>query len=282
LKKYEHQYKPASKLGSSSRRHAGPSAVPEAILQHTLDDDSVEAEKGQRPTSEILAKWKARDNDKNKENIGEKAPAKPSLFDRQPDARKVEWDENYLDGDLGTSNRGNSSSNKRPYDHDDEEESEHGEDEGFQEDERAPDPHKRMAAPPAARRRPIPATLPSPKRARVQSEAERQPDDALQASTSYAARVDEHEEFEDDESVASPPMPTQVRITARINTQRVKPATTQKRTPWSASDEDLLINLMADYGCSWSMIQQVGRFEREVNQVALKDKARNLKVNYLK
>ncbi|RTE77520.1 hypothetical protein BHE90_007990 [Fusarium euwallaceae] len=57
----------------------------------------------------------------------------------------------------------------------------------------------------------------------------------------------------------------------------------QKRTPWSPSDTQTLINLIAQCHAGWSLIEERGKtlFETKRNQQAYRDKARNLKVQFL-
>ncbi|KAH8802710.1 hypothetical protein F5884DRAFT_802816 [Xylogone sp. PMI_703] len=71
---------------------------------------------------------------------------------------------------------------------------------------------------------------------------------------------------------------------ARLKTVQSKTSGPKKRTMWSDDDTDLLIDLIGEYGCSWSLLEAMGKgkFEMERGQVALKDKARNIKVSYLK
>ncbi|PQE24293.1 myb dna-binding domain protein [Rutstroemia sp. NJR-2017a BVV2] len=86
---------------------------------------------------------------------------------------------------------------------------------------------------------------------------------------------------EEEEELQSPPF-SQVASTARTITRHLAPTRVQTRTPWSEDDNDQLISLIEQFGCSWALIEQQGNFEREVNQVALKDRARNMKVTFVK
>lgn len=56
----------------------------------------------------------------------------------------------------------------------------------------------------------------------------------------------------------------------------------QKRTRWSPADENRLIALIGQHGTSWATIESRGGFQVIRGQVALKDKARNMKAVYLK
>ncbi|KAJ3467159.1 hypothetical protein MRS44_004723 [Fusarium solani] len=57
----------------------------------------------------------------------------------------------------------------------------------------------------------------------------------------------------------------------------------QKRIPWTEPDSNMLIELIAECHCGWSVIERRGkeRFEIPRNQQACRDKARNLKVQFL-
>ncbi|KAK8023994.1 hypothetical protein PG993_012060 [Apiospora rasikravindrae] len=55
----------------------------------------------------------------------------------------------------------------------------------------------------------------------------------------------------------------------------------QKRIPWSDEDTLKLIDDIAEYGCSWSTLTEVQRYEVERNQQQIRDKARNTKVSCL-
>ena len=70
--------------------------------------------------------------------------------------------------------------------------------------------------------------------------------------------------------------------TSRFN--RTKPV--QSRRPWSAEEIERLIELIEENGISWAKIKAIdnqhGGVMTRRDQVALKDKARNMKVDYLK
>ena len=60
----------------------------------------------------------------------------------------------------------------------------------------------------------------------------------------------------------------------------------QTRTAWSEDETNQLLSLIEEHGISWSLLmaedKTTGRFLQDRNQVALKDKARNIKVDYLR
>lgn len=53
------------------------------------------------------------------------------------------------------------------------------------------------------------------------------------------------------------------------------------RTFWSERDADLLVKLIYQYNCQWSLIAEAGDFEVYRDHQACRDKARNMKFRYL-
>jgi len=253
------------------------------------EDDAAE-EISQRPTSEYVRAWDEFSNEKNKENRPLKEEAKPSakrsMLDRQTNAERLKWTDDSQGNVPASSNRKHSRQER--------EESEESQDGGFQDDQRAPDPARRKAAPPARARAPVREVSP-PKRARVQDRAaspsieeseseQRNQEVTLQASASRGAFDNEDDIMEEDEDER--PAPTQMGALAKVAGVRMRMGTgeTQKRRPWADEDSRRLIDLIEEYGCSWAQIAKMpGWIDRRDNfQVQLKDKARNLKVMYLK
>ncbi|ODQ50613.1 hypothetical protein SAICODRAFT_31883 [Saitoella complicata NRRL Y-17804] len=63
----------------------------------------------------------------------------------------------------------------------------------------------------------------------------------------------------------------------------------QTRTPWSLEEESCLLSALQRYGCQWALIEKkhgrtgsVDQVLRERGQVSLKDKARNMKLAFLR
>lgn len=58
----------------------------------------------------------------------------------------------------------------------------------------------------------------------------------------------------------------------------------QSRVGWSAEETECLLRLISEHGCSWSLIQRMDtkKILHRRDQVGLKDKARNLKMIFLK
>jgi hypothetical protein len=277
-------------------------------IQPIIDD----AETTFRSTQEYVASWEKHNLDKNKENrplpAGHQSnPGKRSLLDRQKDTDRSGYDLEYISP---------SSSHKRPR----RERSEESQDSGFQEDNRHPDPERRSAAPVARLRSPIESPPSPPEMVRRQPSDEgvsrlvrqnrRRVEAALPVSARRAADGEYREvtgeeedhasqiraptfrevnarevtgEEEDHASQIRAPTFREVNAHAKYAVARItqKSRTTQKRIPWSEADTDKFIKLIGEHGCSWADLHRRGEFGHR-DQVALKDKARNLKVAFLK
>jgi hypothetical protein len=272
--------------GSSKREIERPRSSREISVQLSNDFDDPDIEgKDDEPsaTAPYMASWDGFTNEINKEN--RKPGVKMSLLDRQPNAVRVSWDSQESESGPSTQ--------KRPRE--DATPSAESEDGGFQEDTRVPK-MARKAARPASR--PVPGLDgPSPpKRARFpdhpessnaeggMSARQRREDEQLriaeemrQASARLSA-VDE--DAEDSSSAKFESISTAARLnTARVTSERKE---RQVRVPWSEADTQKLVDAIEDIGCYWSMIHRLGGWEYERDQVALKDKARNLKVVFLR
>ncbi|KAL8826974.1 MAG: hypothetical protein Q9170_007201 [Blastenia crenularia] len=68
----------------------------------------------------------------------------------------------------------------------------------------------------------------------------------------------------------------------------MRPQKPQVRTPWSEDETNRLLELIDEHGISWSRLKEMDRMHEDGSlfdtrdQVALKDKARNIKFDYLK
>lgn len=110
------------------------------------------------------------------------------------------------------------------------------------------------------------------------------------------ASVEGETDFEDDirratnrHSVASNPPSSQaenykkVKSSAKLRTA-VLPKKVQSRKPWSDQETQRLIEMIEEYGTSWALLKMKDKESilGSRDQTALKDKARNMKVDYLK
>lgn len=242
-------------------------------------------ELGSRRTADYLAVWDAHDRDKNKENrpLSGREKEKPAkrFIDAQANAQKVQW-ESQSSQEAGPSKRKHTL-----VETDDESDSQ---DEGFQADRRNPNPNRRMEVPAGRHLSPAPVRRPSPKRARVQedepaAQAVRRRQQQAEAELQASARREDSEGLDEDAD-EDPPRPSASQVGAAARREAViarqRTVETQTRIPWSEADAEHLVDLIEDMGCSWSAIHQAGGFQVERGQVALKDKARNLKVQYLR
>ena len=251
-----------------------------------MDDDN--DERLVRSSADYLSTWDAHARDKNKENRplpGQETGRTVKRFlDRQANAQKIQW--SSQDSQQSEENVAGPSKRKHAQAESDDDDSQ---DEGFQADQRNPNLNLRVTAPAGRRVSPAPVRRPSPKRARVQEEDEtaaaarrrRQKDEA---ESQASARQEASEDESDYEEERPRPSATQVTIMAKRETALAKQRTAevQKRTAWSIADTELLQDRIEELGCSWSAIHKAGGFETERDQVGLKDKARNMKVAFLK
>ncbi len=220
------------------------------------------------------------------------------FIDKQANARKAQWLSQESEG-----RQVNAASAFKPKDISVEpSEGSASQDEGFEADRRNPDPERRIALVGARAGRPSNAAgAHQSKRRRVLENEGHDRDDGRPAQSAHsggrtkelrqaslradARRAGREVELEEDDDESVPrPSATQIANTARMEAAfaRRMTAVTQTRKKWSEADSTQLIDLIGKLGCSWSLIQKVGNFEVERGQVALKDRARTLKVQYEK
>ena len=91
----------------------------------------------------------------------------------------------------------------------------------------------------------------------------------------------------------APPPASQAEIYRLANSKAkervaLRPKKTQTRNPWSEEEINRLLELIDDHGLSWSLLKKLDHLHKDGpvlqdrDQVALKDKARNIKLDYLK
>ncbi|MCJ1473475.1 hypothetical protein MMC13_002126 [Lambiella insularis] len=225
--------------------------------------------------------------EQDKENRPQHVPASTastksrSLFDRQPHAERISFDSQLEDSrDMPSNSR-----HKRLRQGEPEEQqmSDPSEDESFQRDTRALPPR------PGLKNRGSAPISPA-KRVRLNDDKERSARGGSEvvATRAEVSRLD----------TASQPSSTQAGTYKAVQTEAKKltslhvPRRKQKRIPWSEEETDRLIDLIGDYGVSWSLLKTMDKSLKNAqdrdnilvnrDQVGLKDKARNMKVDYLK
>ncbi|KAI9812071.1 MAG: hypothetical protein M1832_000624 [Thelocarpon impressellum] len=265
------------------------------------------------PTSsaQVLTGYERQQREKNKENRGVEAggpPRRRRLIDRQENAQRVEFDDGL---DETQPREGKRASPERVGEDEEDEEdddSELSQDAGFEHDRRPVDRDRRRADPASPRREPI-GTTPSRKgptraprrphrsedddditspedQARAARGAKRKPPTASPqqrrhvtpslASAGAAAAADDDDAAIDFSEVST--------LAKRVAATRA-PGKVQVRRAWGAAETARFVAYVEDerFGVSWSKIEGAkDPLLRGRGQVALKDKARNLKADFLK
>jgi hypothetical protein len=286
----------ASRNAPANIRDPGPSVqrnVPESADQDQnfegMDDEDSELLSIEEATKERVetAKhyWMATQKEKNKENIPTNEETrrvqKRPFNSKTVQGEKVSWD---------TQQSESASTQAR-------EQSQQSEDTAFQDDNRTINQSRRIGvrrngptevrSPPRKKRRQEGSVQPHQRYRAVEDEVESeddpQPPNGQQRQRKESPQMVNDDE-EDSEEDAPPPTAKEVREAARIRVAQNRPYTSQTRIPWSENDQEELKRLIEHYGCKWSVLALKANFERDhgIDEVALKDKARNMKVAYLK
>ncbi|KAI9730035.1 MAG: hypothetical protein M1818_008304 [Claussenomyces sp. TS43310] len=274
--------------GSQSRERVTKLAEMPSNRGSTLVEEHESVEELPRSTAKIVDILTSREEEKNKENrfpCGESgiSKRKRTLYDRQDDAHRVQWDTQAEDDGI-YNDRSPAQSSRRTIEAkaadgvEYQGEDEVSEDEGFQQAREAVDPRRRAQAPVAPSRAPILASQSQDNGPRADHNERSQHQLRRPRQLQTRARAEDSEEAFDDIRSHSY---QEINDVARA-VSSLKGIKLQKRTPWSLHDTELLIRRIGRHGCSWSNIEKMGGFERVCDQVGLKDKARNIKVDYLK
>ncbi|PBP24018.1 MYB DNA-binding domain protein [Diplocarpon rosae] len=272
-----------AKKGSKSTQVAADSFQP---TMHDANEDHINDHP--RPTAEYTAAWDQNSKEKDKENHRPiaKPVAKRRLIDPQPNAERISNDWDISQEDLvepSVPKRGRARAER--------EESEESEGQGFQEDQRLPDPNRRLSAPPARRFLHAENDRSPPKKPRVTCREASPPVEfkgvvarrqEREEAGSARSEIQDDDNDDDDDDVP-PPTATELSAAARSAVARsAGPRVYRGRIPWSDDDSARLEEGIEEYGCSWALIHNSRRWDVDRGQVALKDRARNLKVQYLK
>lgn len=233
------------------------------------------------------------------------------FVDRQPNAERVTWSQG------GDEEEFSPQTTRRKRSHRATSEDDIDDDDGaFETDPRPVDLSQReqAAVPVSQARSPLQRTQASPKRLRTDHRDEVEEDRIATAQRRREERRREEKQAgqeriqetqvaaTQDEGAGQAPRPSEAHVendddddaptssyafikeTARAAIMKYRtPRGPQQRTRWTEYETDLLINLIDKYGCSWSRILEKGKghFAEPRDQVALKDKARNVKVELL-
>lgn len=253
----------------------------------------------------VIAISNAHEKEKNKENLDERkgtasGRAKPRAFiDRQESAERVTWD----DSQQSNQQMSNSPKKKRrAQPHVEEEEiSDPSEDESFQKDNRPGNVRERRNMAPNPPRRTTSTARDSMSRPNRQprvsplqddeGEDSGQEDDEVQRQI----RKEEVAHYRGTPAQSQPPSRSQAQIAeqqkrinqlAKTQVRSRAPAKVQTRRPWSDEETSTLIEYIMEHGTSYAFIKKLDMDDQNVlegrDQIALKDKARNIKTDYLK
>ena len=200
------------------------------------------------------------------------APRKLGIMDPQPNAQRVTFDSQVFQ-DIPESSRGTKRAFDETMDAEGDELGEPSQDQGFQQDNRAFDAASRRAQkPPQAPRRrtkkarttQITSTANDATQDFTQPEPTAQDNGVPESSLGAYQKAKEHaQEF-----------------------TAARPKKVQVRKSWTDEETGLLLDLIEAHGTSWRLLKQIDLENDHVlkdrDQVALKDKARNMKLDFLK
>jgi hypothetical protein len=281
------------------RRQRAPERLTEITNEQLQDDDDIMSEdSGADSKIEALSQYYEAENYTIKENVP--LSGRRRFVDRQVNAERVAWSQqSEEDSSEPETNRHGKRPRHATADEDEDE------DDAFQQDDRPVDQSKRRrnvrsmvaahghrsSAPALAGRQesidlsePV-ASLPKTHEGRRQertqniSPVRELPEDALEDE-----RLQASARAADDDP---PPTAREVNEAARLTTAiarrtggLIRP---QQRQRWSEDETEHLINMIARHGCSWSNLIKIAGdgFSANRDQGSLKDKARNLKVDFL-
>lgn len=246
-----------------------PSA--DQIDSWNLDDNGEEEEEDiniRRNSQASLAYRKQREAESNKENVAEipesqqnRTAKNRSVFDRDPLAERVAPIDSQDSGQNGH-------------------EIEISSDEGFQFQEGSSNATRQRHSKPATKRPALEPARPkcqTPKKVRVEENV-----DVHRLDDAGVAR---------DEQEAEVPLSQSHGEYVRVNQsakQRmaVVPKPPQSRNAWTSEETEMLHYLITEHGTSWKLLKSEdlnqGHKLKARDQVSLKDKARNMKMDYLK
>jgi hypothetical protein len=284
--------------------------------EQVQDEDDIVSDDGKKSIEEVVSLHYEGETYNHKENQpilprDDQNVRRLRFVDRQPNAERVLWSQNMDEGEFEahTTRR----AKRRRQDPEDEIEEDN---EAFETDPRPVDRSRReQAVLPVQARSQLQRTQPSPKRPRTdrreeaeeelvaaavrrreerrreEAQAEREGSQELQGTATQdegpLQRAFQDEALQssaqaaDDVPASSYPL---IHETARAAMVRYRVHSgPQQRQRWSIDETETLINLIDKYGCSWSTILKRGKgvFAETRDQVSLKDKARNIKVELL-
>lgn len=154
------------------------------------------------------------------------------------------------------------------------------EDNGFEEDRRPHDSSRRRALPPPREERAV-----FKKRRSNDDEREtiaRNPNSRANGAQQGPRPIIEEDAQEEDNE--PPPTFREINQVARLEglKSRLGKEKPQQRKRWTLNDERYFVEAVEEHGCKWSVLAKLPGWDTRRNQVAIKDKGRNMKVAFLK
>lgn len=236
-----------------------------------------------------LAMSNAQEKEKNKENLdegknGHTKLAKPRAFvDRQDTAERVSWDESQEStSQVQAAHTGKKPTRSVRQAEDEEQIPDPSEDEGFQSNTGVVDVRKRGgAAPTAHRKNTVPAkrrpSIEPPPPQREKSQGDVDENDVVELYSRSAPSRSQADIAAEQKNA---------NLLAKFQVRTRAPAKAQTRRPWTEDETSTLIENIVEHGTSYTLIKTLDDARDQVlqgrDQGALKDKARNIKTDYLK
>ncbi len=257
------------------------------------DDESHAAETTEAMEAKrLISLSDAFEKEKNKENLGQpkemvvEKPKPRAFVDPQPSAVRVTWD------DSQSANEQSSAIAKKGKRAEpaaeDEEMSDPSEDESFQHNDRAVDVNRRRNVAPA---RQIPSRLTKKTRSTPPADESENEDTQDLLRRQLEREVEQYNRS----PRSAPPSNSQARVAqeqkrinqlAKMKVRARNAGKVQRRQAWSEEETSALIEYIMEYGTSYALIKELDNEDQKIlvdrDQVALKDKARNIKTDYIK
>ncbi|KAL8946366.1 MAG: hypothetical protein Q9222_007227 [Ikaeria aurantiellina] len=237
---------------------------------------------------DIMRRKHQMEDESNKENLAVPSNAqllphrqpptkKPRFIDPQASAERIAWD-SQQSATVSASDHSRSVVEGTKVE--EIEEQEMSEDEGF---EAAMHPVAQ-----SAHRRPLQQNA----RSGMPSGSARKGPQVIQARQESSPIEDVEDAVTRHNETNNPPL-SQIDTYKRVNSTAktrvaINPKKVQTRTPWSEDEINRILDLIQDHGISWSLLKKMdfnhseGAQLEQRDQTALKDKARNMKMDYLK
>ena len=252
-------------------------SIAAAIVQHGLQQEAANNKENiaglANPTYESIAQGSSQ-----RQAFG---PRKFQYIDRQPNAQRVEWSENGFSQDMPSGSRGTKRNHTAGVDEDDME-PDPSQDEGFQQDSRNQDV--------AAKRRAKPGAAQGTGRRATQQQQQR----AKRARMTQDVNEDEEDDIGtavNDYNNANDPPDSSLGVYQHSKNRALavtatQPKKVQVRKAWTDEETGTLLDLIEEHGTSWRLLKEIDDNNHQIlrsrDQVALKDKARNMKLDFLK